>query len=135
MNANAVSGVVPATRSGDADVWRLSTAQALGGANSAIVYSTGAIVGNMLAPSNALATLPVRALARRHGRRAAFLTGTGSGVLVGLQASLAVLWSSFWLFCLAMFFGGAYAAVVLSCSASRPPIAFRPHVARALCRP
>ncbi|HZB61790.1 MAG TPA: MFS transporter, partial [Microvirga sp.] len=143
MNANAVTGIVPTIRSGDADVWRLAIAQALGGANSAIVYSTGAIVGSMLAPSQALATLPISifvvgmaactlpagAIARRHGRRAAFLTGTGSGVLVGLLASLAVLQGSFWLFCVAMFFGGAYAAVVLSfrfAAADCVPAARRP---------
>ncbi|HEX2553229.1 MAG TPA: MFS transporter [Microvirga sp.] len=143
MNANALTGAVPAVRSGAADVWRLAVAQALGGANSAIVYATGAIVGNMLAPSPALATLPISifvvgmaactlpagALVRRHGRRAAFLTGTGSGVLVGLLASLAVVLGSFWLFCLGMFFGGAYAAVVLSfrfAAADCVPAARRP---------
>jgi predicted MFS family arabinose efflux permease len=46
--------------------------------------------------------------------RAAFLTGTGCGVLVGLLAALAVVLGSFWIFCAATFFGGAYAAVVLS---------------------
>jgi MFS family permease len=127
-DANAAAGLVPAIQSGDADVWRLAVAQALAGANSAVVYATGAIVGNMLAPSKALATLPISifvvgmaactlpagAIARRHGRRAAFLTGTGCGVLVGLLAALAVVLGSFWLFCLGTFFGGAYAAVVLS---------------------
>jgi MFS family permease len=126
MNANAVAGL--ALRSGNADVWRLAVAQALAGANSAVVYATGAIVGNMLAPRPALATLPISifvvgmaactlpagAIARRHGRRAAFLTGTGCGVLVGLLAALAVVLGSFWLFCLGTFFGGSYAAVVLS---------------------
>ena len=58
-NANAATGLVPALRSGDADVVRLAVAQALAGANSAVVYATGAIVGNMLAPSKALATLPI----------------------------------------------------------------------------
>ena len=120
-DANAAIAVAPAIRSGDADVWRLAVAQALAGANSAVVYATGAIVGSMLAPSQALATLPISifvvgmaactlpagAIARRHGRRAAFLTGTGSGVLVGLLASLAVVLGSFWLYCAAMFFGGA----------------------------
>ena len=62
----------------------------------------------------AACTLPAGAVARRHGRRAAFLAGTGCGVLVGLLAALAVVLGSFWLFCLATFFGGAYAAVVLS---------------------
>lgn len=116
------------SNSGNADVLRLAVAQALAGANSAIVYATGAIIGNMLAPSKALATLPISvfvvgmaactlpagAIARRHGRRAAFLTGTGCGMLSGLLAALAVVLGSFWLFCAATFFGGAYAAVVLS---------------------
>lgn len=107
---------------------RLTVAQALAGANSVVVYATGAIVGNTLAPSQALATLPISifvvgmaacalpagAIAQRHGRRAAFLIGAGCGVLVGLLATLAVVSGLFWLFCAAMFFGGAYAAVVLS---------------------
>lgn len=110
------------------NVLRLATAQALAGANAVVVYATGAIVGNTLAPSPALATLPISifvvgmaictlpagTIARRHGRRAAFLTGTGCGVLVGLLSALAVVVASFWLFCAAMIFGGAYAAVVLS---------------------
>ena len=126
--AGAAADPPPAIRSGDVDVLRLTVAQALAGANSAVVYATGAIVGNMLAPSKALATLPISlfvvgmaactlpagAIARRHGRRAAFLAGTGCGVLVGLLAALAVVLGSFWLFCAATFFGGAYTAVVLS---------------------
>jgi MFS family permease len=116
------------TRSGTGNVLRLAVAQALAGANSVVVYATGAVVGDMLAPSKALATLPISifvvgmaactlpagAVARRHGRRAAFLTGTGCGVLAGLVSALAVVLGSFWLFCAATFFGGAYAAVVLS---------------------
>mgnify|MGYP003704790369 CR=1 FL=1 len=61
----------------------------------------------------AACTLPAGRIARRHGRRTAFLAGTGCGVLVGLLAALAVVLGSFWLFCAATFFGGAYAAVVL----------------------
>src|SRR3546814_14007633 len=34
--------------------------------------------------------------------------------MVGVLAAIAVVLSSFWLFCLATFFGGAYAAVILS---------------------
>lgn len=110
------------------NVARLTIAQALAGANSVVVYATGAIVGNLLAPDPALATLPISifvvgmaactlpagAIAQRYGRRAAFLAGTGCGVLVGLLAMIAVMIGSFWLFCLGTFFGGAYAAVVLS---------------------
>ena len=53
-------------------------------------------------------------VARRHGRRAAFLLGTGSGVLTGLLACAAIFAGSFALYCFAMLFGGAYAAIVLS---------------------
>ncbi len=111
-----------------ANVWRLSIAQALAGANAVVIYATGAIIGNSLAPVPALATLPISifvvgmaacilpagAIARRYGRRAAFLSGTSAGVLTGLLAMLAVIMGWFWLFCLATFFGGSYAAVVLS---------------------
>lgn len=107
---------------------RLTIAQALGGANSAVVYSTGAIVGNTLAPTPALATMPISmfvvgmalstlpagVIAQRYGRRTAFLVGTSCGVLVGLLAAIAVVVGSFWLYCAATLFGGAYAAVVLS---------------------
>lgn len=128
--ASTSAGLLPADphRYEPGNVARLAVAQALAGANSVIVFATGAIVGNMLAPSKALATLPISvfvvgmaactlpagAIARRHGRRAAFMAGTGCGVLVGLLAAMAVVLGSFWLFCLATLFGGAYAAVVLS---------------------
>ncbi|WP_407520158.1 MFS transporter [Methylobacterium oryzisoli] len=107
---------------------RLVIAQALGGANATIVFATGAIIGHTLAPSPALATLPISLfvvgmalctlpagwIAQRHGRRAAFLAGTACGILVGLLAAAAIVLSAFWLFCVATVFGGAYAAVVLS---------------------
>lgn len=110
------------------NIVRLTVAQALAGANAVVVYATGAIIGHTLAPDKTLATLPISifvvgmaacilpagAIARRYGRRMAFLAGAGCGVLVGLLAALAVVIGSFWLFCLATFFGGAYAAVVLS---------------------
>ncbi|AKQ57028.1 MFS transporter [Bordetella hinzii] len=131
MSAAALSASAPAElspREQRGNVARLTIAQALAGANSVVVYATGAIVGDMLAPDKALATLPISvfvvgmaacimpvgAIARRHGRRAAFMAGTGCGVLVGLLAAMAMVSASFWLFCLATFFGGAYAAVVLS---------------------
>ena len=93
-----------------------------------MVYVTGAIVGNTLAPSPILATLPISIfvvgmaacvspageVARRYGRRISFLYGTSAGVLTGLFAMAALFTGWFWLFCLSTFFGGAYAAVVLS---------------------
>ena len=110
------------------NIIRLTVAQALAGANSVVIYATGAIIGHMLAPNKTLATLPISlfvvgmalcilptgAIARRYGRRTAFLAGTGCGVLTGLLAAGAVVLGSFRLFCLATFFGGAYAAVVIS---------------------
>ena len=110
------------------NVARLSVAQALAGANTTVVYATAAIIGNALAPTPALATMPITvfvvgmaastlpagAIAQRYGRRAAFMTGTGCGVIVGLLSALAIWAGNFWLYCFAMLFGGAYAAVVLS---------------------
>lgn len=109
-------------------VARLAVAQALSGANSTVVYSTGAIIGHMLAPrpelatlpitmfvvGMALATLPAGQIARRHGRARAFQLGNLCGVLMGLIGSLGIVQESFVLFCLATVFGGAYAAVVLT---------------------
>lgn len=121
------SGVkLPAGMTGS--VVRLAIAQALAGANSTVIYATGAVIGSVLAPRQALATLPISVfvvgmaafplpmgvVAHRYGRRMAFLIGTINGVAVGVLAAIAMLASSFWLFCVAMFFGGAYAAVVLS---------------------
>ncbi len=109
-------------------VLRLAIAQALSGANTTVVYATAAIIGHLLAPrpgmatlpisvfviGMALSTLPVGAVARKHGRHAAFFLGNGCGVVSGLLASLALVRASFVLFCIAMLFGGAYAAVVLT---------------------
>ncbi len=110
------------------NILRLAAAQALAGANSVVFYATGAIVGNSIAPSPSLATLPITlfvlgmaasilpfgALARTRGRKAAFRLGTGAGMVTGLAAALAVVLNSFLLFCLAAMLGGAYAAVALS---------------------
>jgi MFS family permease len=112
----------------NSSVARLAFAQALSGANSTVVYATGAIIGNMLSPRSELATLPISlfvvgmaastlpvgSLTRRFGRHAAFLAGNLCGVLVGLLAAAALVVNSFALYCIAMLFGGAYAAVVLT---------------------
>ena len=103
------------------NVLRLAVAQALAGANATVIYATGAVLGDAMAPIPALATLPITvfvigmatatlpagALARRHGRRAAFITGTAAGVVCGLVAAAAVLLGSFWLFCCGTFLGVA----------------------------
>src|ERR1700726_2767294 len=115
--------------SGDArvrsNVVRLAAAQALTGADPAVIFATGSIVGSTLAPSNSLATLPISvyvlgiaagtlptgAISRAYGRRVAFIIGTFCGVLTGLLGSFAILRGSFVLFCFATFLGGLYGAV------------------------
>jgi MFS family permease len=143
--ADAMATPLPAVQHpyASSNIARLAMAQALAGANSTVVYATGAIVGNMLAPNKALATLPLSvfvvgmaactlpagSIARHYGRRAAFLAGTGCGMLVGLLSAFAMVLGSFCLFCVATFFGGAYAAVVLSfrfAAADCVPAARRP---------
>ncbi|MGM4925818.1 MFS transporter [Tardiphaga sp. 804_B3_N1_9] len=110
------------------NVMRLAAAQALGGANSAVIFATGAIVGATLAPSVSLATvpisvyvvglacgtLPVGMISRAYGRRVAFIIGSGAGAICGLLGAIAILKASFALFCCATFFGGFYGAVAQS---------------------
>jgi MFS family permease len=102
----------------------LAAAQALGGANNVIIYSTASIVGAVLAPDKGLATLPITcmvlgmwlgtvpvgALARRFGRRFALQVGTAFGVVSGLISYAAVMSGHFWLLLLGAFCGGLYAA-------------------------
>jgi MFS family permease len=122
---------------------RLAAAQALTGANSAVIFATGSIVGAALAPDMSLATvplsmyvlglaagtLPTGAISRAYGRRIAFMIGTGCGVLTGLLGSFAILRGSFALFCCATFLGGLYGAVSQSyrfAAADGASAAFRP---------
>src|SRR6266571_5765829 len=125
------------------NVVRLAAAQALSGANSAVIFATGSIVGATLAPDVSLATvplsmyvvglaagtLPTGAISRRFGRRAAFIVGTGLGTLTGLLGAFAILHGSFWLFCVATFLGGLYGAVSQSyrfAAADGASAAYRP---------
>jgi MFS family permease len=110
------------------NVLRLAVAQALAGANASVIFATGAIIGNTLAPDPAWATVPLSVfvvgmalgtlpagwLARTYGRQAAFMAGGGAGMLAGLIAAAALLMQSFPMYCAATLCGGLYAAVVLS---------------------
>ncbi|QOZ80014.1 MFS transporter [Bradyrhizobium sp. CCBAU 53351] len=126
-----------------ANVVRLAAAQALTGANSAVIFATGSIVGATLAPDMSLATvplsmyvlglaagtLPTGAISRRFGRRVAFVIGTGLGALTGLLGSFAILHGSFALFCIATFLGGLYGSVAQSyrfAAADGASAAYRP---------
>jgi MFS family permease len=107
------------------NVARLAAAQALTGANSAVIFATGAIAGATLAPDVSLATVPISmyvlglaagtlptgAISRAYGRRVAFIIGTGCGALTGLLGAVAIVTGSFALFCCATFLGGLYGAV------------------------
>jgi MFS family permease len=125
------------------NVVRLAAAQALTGANSAVIFATGSIVGATLAPDISLATvplsmyvvglaagtLPTGAISRAWGRRVAFIIGTGCGVLTGMLAAFAILHGSFALFCCATFLGGLYGAVSQSyrfAAADGASAAYRP---------
>jgi MFS family permease len=133
--------------SGDArarsNVLRLAAAQALTGANAAVIFATGSIVGASLAPSVSLATVPISmyvaglaagtlptgAISRAYGRRVAFIIGTGCGILTGLLGAFAILHASFPLFCCATFLGGLYGSVSQSyrfAAADGASAAFRP---------
>ncbi len=126
-----------------ANVARLAIAQALTGANSAVIFATGSIVGATLAPSLALATVPLSVyvvglaiatlptgyISRRFGRRAAFVIGTAFGALTGVLGCLAILYGSFALFCVATLLGGFYGAVSQSyrfAAADGASVAFQP---------
>ena len=126
-----------------ANVRRLAAAQALTGANAAVVFATGSIVGAQLAPSISLATLPLSIymlglaagtlptgmISQAYGRRAAFIAGTACGALCGLLAALAILQGSFALFCFATFLGGVYGAVSQSyrfAATDSASVAYRP---------
>jgi MFS family permease len=120
-----VAEEIPDDAQARANVRRLAAAQALTGANSAVIFATGSIVGAALAPDISLATvplsmyvlglaagtLPTGAISRAYGRRVAFIVGTGCGVLTGLLGAFAILRGSFALFCFATFLGGLYGAV------------------------
>lgn len=106
----------------------LAVAQALGGANNTIIFSTASIVGAVIAPDKGLATLPITCmvigmwlgtlpvgmLARRLGRRAALQIGSLLGVASGLISYYAVIHGNFWLLLFGTFCGGLYAAAFQS---------------------
>jgi MFS family permease len=126
-----------------ANVMRLAAAQALTGANSAVIFATGSIVGATLAPNVSLATVPISIyvaglaagtlptgmISRAYGRRVAFIAGTACGAFTGLLGAWAILRGSFVLFCCATFLGGLYGAVSQSyrfAAADDASAAFRP---------
>ena len=130
--------------------WRnvaiLSAAQALAASAGPFVTSSGGIVGQSLAPSPLLATLPVTALVvgvacgtvptsmlvRRIGRRLAFMTGAGTSAAAALAAAWATNAEHFVAFCAATFLMGVAAACVLQYRFAAAESVDARHVGRAV---
>jgi len=142
VDATAIDGLDDDARA-RSNVVRLAAAQALTGANAAVIFATGSIVGAQLAPNLSLATvplsvyvlglaagtLPTGAIARRYGRRVSFMVGASCGACTGLLGALGILYGSFELFCFATFLGGLYGAVSQSyrfAAADGASAAYRP---------
>ena len=121
----------------------LALAQVLAGGNNTVLVATGSIVGAMLAPDKALATVPISVyvvgmwmgtlpmgvIARRFGRRNAFQVGTLFGVMTGLIGYVAVTRGSFLLFNIGAFISGLYASAHVAyrfAAADTASDAFRP---------
>src|ERR1700719_3399193 len=102
----------------------LGVAQALAGGNNVVITATTGIIGSMLAPDPALATLPISVmvmgmwmgtlpvgmLSKAYGRRFALQVGSTFGALSGLISCAAVLRGSFPLLLMGTLCGGLYAA-------------------------
>lgn len=107
-------------------VWRnvavLVGAQAVLGAQLPMLFVVGGLVGQSLAPTPLLATLPISLIMfgsmttapwlspvmQRHGRRVGFFIGAAGGALGGIICSLGLWWDSFPLFLIGSYFTGVY---------------------------
>jgi len=101
-----------------------SVAQALYGANTSVLITTGGLVGYTLADDKSLATLPISSyvvgaaiatipaafLMRKVGRRPGFIVGSLMGALGSGLCAYAIYLQAFFLFCLGTSFIGVYQA-------------------------
>ena len=121
----------------------LAAGSALGGANASVVIATGSLIGQAMAPSPALATVPVTTfvlgtalfampasnLMRAVGRRQGFTLGSLLGILAGLVGATAIWLGSFWLYSIATALAGAYQSFIVLyryAAADSATPAFRP---------
>jgi len=119
----SLSSVAPSTRR---NLNLLVAAQALGASSAPIIVSLGGMIGQQLTPDPALATLPVSLygigvalsmipvalLMRSQGRRFTYLAGALLCVFAAGLSTLAIVQSSFWLFCIGTALAGFYGACV-----------------------
>lgn len=103
------------------DVLLLAVCQALLATGNAVVITTSALAGQILAPEGLatiplflqflaimVATLPASLLMKRIGRQAGFAVGACFAIAAGGLGCVAILQGSFWLFCLASIFYGVF---------------------------
>ena len=124
----------------------LAVCQALGMSCLALSITITALVGKGLAPTAALATLPLTfqfvatasmtipasLLMGRFGRRAGFTLGCLLGIAGGSISCLAVFLSSFWLFCLGAAFLGGFGTHVALYRFAAADVAGPAHRSRAI---
>lgn len=105
----------------------LAAAQAFYGVTIGVLVTIGGLVGQMLAPDGALATLPVTLmvvgtalstitaswLMGRIGRRPGFMLGAGMAIIAALTSAYAVYEGNFALFCAASLMNGFYQAFAM----------------------
>jgi MFS family permease len=127
-------------------VWMLSATQALCMSGSFLFVLLGGIIGSHLAPSPALATLPVSvliaglaasvipagALIHRFGRRTVFAGSALQAATGCILAGYAITESSFLLFCTAAFLLGANNAVVMQYRFAATEYVDKAHASRAI---
>ncbi|MEE9383730.1 MAG: MFS transporter [Nannocystaceae bacterium] len=140
MNARTASAPQPR---GFANVLVLATGQALHVSGQSMVVTISGLVGVVLAPKAALATLPITAvlfgslltaipaslLMARIGRRAGFMLGATSVVIGSAIATWAISISSFWFFVagsLVMGFNGGFAPYYRFAAVDQAEAAFKP---------
>ncbi len=103
------------------DVLLLAACQALMATGNAVVITTSALAGQMLAPEGLAtmplslqfvammaATMPASFLMKRMGRRAGFSVGACFAIAAGLAGCFGILQGAFWMFCLASIFYGIF---------------------------
>jgi len=103
-------------------VLALAASQALFQTSSVLLMTVGGLAGALLAPSRALATLPIATIAlgtaiatipaafmmARLGRKPGFMLGAALGAAGGLLAALSMFMANFTLLCVGTAFVGAY---------------------------
>ncbi len=104
----------------------LMIAAAVAGYTMISSISLGGLAGQAMAPTKALATLPITGLScglalgilpagmllQRYGRKTSFLAGCLSGICGGVIATAALYAENFWLFCVGLVFAGMFGGFV-----------------------